>query len=184
MADERAPESKPKRAKGKGKKRRAPGKGETSERARASTANGALGRKFAALLEQRDSHQLGVCAQLGIPHSTHMRWMASDAEAGTDLAAYQSAVLLGLDRQRMLDLEQAQEKLDKCHPAKAGAQFNLFKFRHENRFRRFCADETAQKHEVQLTGKDGGPIETESRVRYVVKVPKDEPIDPEVFDQE
>jgi hypothetical protein len=158
MAEKSDP--KPKRAKGKAKKRSTRRKGETSERARASTANGALGRKFAALLEEKNSHQLGVCARLGIPHSTHMRWMAADTETGSDLAAYQAAVLLGLDRQRMLDLEQAQEKLDQCHPAKAGAQFNMFKFSHENRFKRFYGDD-AQRHEIALTGKDGKAIEHE-----------------------
>lgn len=173
---EAGPSTKPKRAKGKAKKRRRSGTGSTSARARVSTADAALGKRFAALLDEADSHQLGVCGKLGIPWRKHMRWMSEDAEPGTPLAAYQSAVLIALDKQRKLDLDAGQVKLDGCHPAKAGPQFNMFRFRHETRFRRFYEDETAQKHEVQLTGKDGGPIETqETQVRYVMKLPPEEP---------
>lgn len=156
---------------------RRPSSGRISARAR-SRANAELGRMFAELLKEPDSHQLGVCAKLGIPWRTHMDWMAARVEPGTDLADYQSAVLAALDEQRRLDLENGQSLLDNCHPAKANAQFNMFKFRHENRFRRFYSDEeaSAPKQQVELTGKDGGPVET-SNVRYVIQVPQEEPED-------
>lgn len=157
-----------------GKRSRKSTKRRTPERARASIANGALGRRFAELLED-GSHQLGVCGKLGIPWRTHMEWMAAKPDAGSPLAAYQGAILAALDRLRMVDLEEAQTKLDGCHPAKAGAQFNLFRFRHENRFKRFYADETAQKHQVELTGKEGGPVQSEvSAVQYIIAVPPEE----------
>ena len=175
MAAESAPTPKPKKAKGKGKKRARPKPGRTSERARASVANGALGKKFAALLAEPNSHQLGVCAKLGIPWRTHMDRMAAQTEPGSDAEAYQSAILEALDRQRQLDYEDGKQLLDSAPPAKAASYFNLFKLRHESRFRRFYADDNAQKHQVELTGKDGGPIESENKVRYVVKVPRDEP---------
>jgi hypothetical protein len=144
---------------------------DTSARARVSACR-ELGKAFAELLSEDDSHQLGVCAQLGIPWRKHMRWMAADAEPGTDVADYQSEVMAALDRQRRLDLEQGQTQLDGCHPAKSGAQFNMFKFRHESRFKRFY--EETQKHEIELTGKEGGPVEVLTSAREKLGAKLDE----------
>ncbi len=108
-----------------------------------------------------------------------MRWMAADAEAGSDLAAYQSAVLLGLDRQRVLDLENGLALLDKSHPAKAASYFNFFKHRHDSRFKRFGSDESAQKHEVALSNKDGKPIAHEHTHSVAVVVLPDDGSEPE-----
>ncbi len=162
------------------------GRVESSERARETPARSqaplkrpcrcpcrVLGEAFASALEEPYSHQLGVCGRLGIAWSTHMRWMAADAEPDSDLAEYQSAVLSALDRQRRLDLENGQSQLDQAHPAKAGAQFNMFRFQHENRFKRFYGDQESAKR-VELSGPDGGPIET-ANVRYVVAIPEEEP---------
>lgn len=134
--------------------------GRTSARARRNP-DAELGKRFADLLEGPDAHQIDACAALGIPWRTHMDWMAANPKQGSDLADYQSEVLKALGRQRRLDLEGGQESLDRCHPAKAGAQFNMFRFRHEARFRRFYADDSA--HKVEISGPNGGPIETSAK---------------------
>lgn len=131
-----------------------------------------LGEAFAELLGEPYADQQGVTAELGINYRVHMRWMAKEWEPGTDGEAYQMTVLAALDRQRRLDLENGQAQLDASHPAKAATQFNMFRFQHENRFRRFYGD-AVQK--VQLSGEDGGPIETSTKIQYVAALPPEEP---------
>lgn len=165
------------RAKGNGSGDGVDGKPPSSPNARTSArpckcACRVLGEAFAALLAEPYAHQLGVCAKLGIPWSTHMTWMGKDADPDSDVAQYQSIVLGALDDQRRLDLDGGQTQLDNAHPAKASAQFNMFRFQHENRFRRFYGDQEVKK--VELTGKDGEPLEA-PRVTYVVAVPQEEP---------
>lgn len=137
-------------------------------------ANAELGRRFAEALEEPESHQLGVCGKLRINWRTHMRWMAQEIDPADDpdLAEYQALVLEALDKQRRRDLEDAQDKLDNCHPAKASAQFNMSTFRHKGRFARFY--EEPAKHEVQLTGKDGGPMQVESNAKVTLAEKLDE----------
>ena len=137
--------------------------------------NKELGEKFAELIAKPDSHQLGVCGKLGINYRTHMRWLNADAEPGSDLAEYQIAVLTALDNERQLDLEGGRSQLDGCHPAKAGSYFNMFSLVHKSRFKRFYEDEDGQRHKVELTGADGGPLETSTAIRYVVTLPPEEP---------
>lgn len=152
----------------------APPSEESLSRARAVTKHPTpeLGRAFAGLLAESLSHQLGVAARLGIPWRTHGRWMAADAEPGSDLAVYQSEVLAALDRQRVADLKSIESAVDDAPGTHAGTIWNVRKHRHESRFRRFYDD--ASKHEVELSGPDKGAIETATTVRYVVAIPPDE----------
>lgn len=135
-----------------------------------------LGEAFAKQLEEPLSHQLGVTAELGINWRQHMRWMAAEYESGSQGEAYQLLVTRALDKQRRLDLEEMQNKLDVAHPAKATAQVNVSRFVHENRFKRFYGDEDVKR--VELTGKDGGPLET-AAVHYTVALPPEEEPDEE-----
>jgi hypothetical protein len=82
-------------------------------------------------------------------------------------------VLGALDTMRKRDLARGEKSIEECHPAKSGAVFNMFKHRHDSRFERFYA---SQKHEVELTGKDGGPLKTENQttVQYIITLPPDE----------
>lgn len=131
-----------------------------------------LGRAFAALLGEQLSHQLGVAARLGIPWRTHGRWMAADAEPGSDLAVYQAEVLAALDRQRVKDLTEIADAVDDAPGTHAATIWNVRKHRHESRFKRFYDD--ASKHEVELSGPEKGPVETSGTVRYVIAIPPDE----------
>lgn len=136
-----------------------------------------LGRQFAAELLQPHSHQLGACGRLGIPWRTHTRWMAAQAEPGTDLADYQSEVLAALDKLRIADLKEIETAVDDAPGTHAATVWNVRKHRHESRFKRFYDDPA--KHEVELSGKDGGAIETSATLRYVVHLPPAEQPDEE-----
>ncbi len=125
-----------------------------SARARTIDPSRELGERFAELLKEPHAHQIGVCARLGIPWGTHKRWMAAE-DPKDDVAAYQAAVLLGLDRARINDLKDAYEKVNDAPGTHASTVWNMRKHAHESRFRRFYDEPT--RHE--LTGKDGGPIQ-------------------------
>jgi hypothetical protein len=127
-------------------------------------ASAELGEQFAALLAEEHSHQLGVCGQLGIPYSTYKTWMADDPEANAGMAAFRRIVLAAVDKQRRDDLKAAQEAVDEAPGTHAATVWNMRKFRHESRFKRFYADEPAK---LELTGKDGGPVELDMRNRSV-----------------
>lgn len=119
----------------------------------------ALGLKFAELLGERHSHQLGVCARLGIPWRTHMSWMAKDASGDADLTAYQCEVLAGLDAQRVADLDDIDRVVGDAavEPGRVSTLWNVRKHRHEGRFKRFYDDPT----KVELSGPDGGALQVD-----------------------
>ena len=123
-------------------------------------ANAELGRRFAELLAEPLSHQLGVCGKLGIPWRTHVRWMAADAEPDSDLAAYQCAVLEALDRQRIEDLKDIDVGVERAPGTHVGTFWNVRKHRHESRFRRFYEDATSK---VEVSGPEGAPMQHEHR---------------------
>lgn len=117
----------------------------------------ALGLEFAELLGEKHSHQLGVCARLGIPWRTHMSWMAKDASGDADLTAYQCEVLAGLDRQRVADLDDIDVVVEAVEPGRASTIWNVRKHRHEGRFKRFYDDPT----KVELSGPGGGALQVD-----------------------
>lgn len=119
---------------------------------------------------------MGVCARLRVPYSTFKDWMrAVPGEDDPDLAEFQSLVISALDQARVADIERAEQALDAAHPAKASATLNIHTFHHEKRFKRFYqGDDEPKASKVELTGKDGGPLET-TNVQYVIAVPPDEP---------
>jgi len=123
-------------------------------------ANRELGERFAELLSEKNSHQLGVCAKLGIPYRTHAHWMAQEAEPGSDIAEYQSAVLAGLDAARRADLDDIDLAIDESEGSHVGTVWNSRKHRHDSRFKRFYEPDTQK---VELTGKDGAPIDVRAR---------------------
>ena len=116
-----------------------------------------LGKKFREALKKPHSHQLSVCAELGISRNTHKMWMSAEAEPGSQLALYQQEVIAGLNDQRVADLEDMEKSLKAAKGSHATPTLNMRLWRHKNRFQMFEADDI-KKHEH--TGKDGGPIET------------------------
>jgi hypothetical protein len=126
-------------------------------RARASAE---LGEQFAALLKVEFSHQLGVCGQLGIPYRTYKDWMAEEHPTNDGIAAFRRVVMAALDERRRADLAEAQRAVDAAPGTHAATVWNMRKFAHESRFRRFYGDDAAAS-KVELTGKGGGPIETQ-----------------------
>lgn len=129
-------------------------KGTTGAHTRARACR-ALGLDFAELLKERHSHQLGVCARLGIPWRTHMSWMAKDASGDDDLTAYQCEVLAGLDRQRVADLDDIDVLVEEAETGKASTLWNVRKHRHEGRFKRFYDDPA----KLEVSGPDGGALQ-------------------------
>jgi hypothetical protein len=117
-----------------------------------------LGERFAAMLQEPHAHQLGVCARLGIAYASHKRWMAAE-EPDADMAEYQAAVLVGLDNARVADLDDMAVKVEGAPGTHAGTIWNMRKFRHESRFKRFYDEPT----KVELTGKDQGPLQVEGK---------------------
>lgn len=131
-----------------------------ASRARASKE---LGEEFAKALQEAHAHQLGVCAKLGILEHQHHDWMRSKAEPGTPVAEYRLAVLRGLDEQRRKDLTDIEVALEAAETGKATPVLNMRKWRHESRFKRFYDDAA----KVEVTGKDGGPIQHEHKYAHL-----------------
>lgn len=126
---------------------------EPPTRARASAE---LADRFADLLAEEHSHQLGVCGQLGIAYATYKRWMSDDEDASPEVAAFRAIVLRALDARRKEDMRQAREAVEGAPGTHAATVWNMRKWAHEQRFKRFYAEEPAR---VELTGKDGGAID-------------------------
>ncbi len=132
------------------------GASDTPLRAR---ANRELGLRFAHLLATLPhSHQLGVCAELRIPWRTHMRWMATDAEEGSDVAEYQAEVMAALAKQRAKDLDDIDTAVEVAEGSKASTVWNVRKHRHESRFKRFYEDAAPLK--VAMTDSEGNDLAT------------------------
>lgn len=122
--------------------------------------NAELGRKVAALLAEDDSHQLGVCGKLRIPYATYKRWLAAEPrDEQHDLRDFQGIVFEALDAARVRDMEHGRVELERCETGKASPTVNMWKFAHENRFRRFYAADTDPTR-LEHSGPNGGPIET------------------------
>lgn len=121
-----------------------------------------MAEQFAELLQEEHSHCLGICGRLGIPYRTYQRWMAPDGPE--DAVEFRRIVTAALDEQRRKDLKAAQDAVDEAPGTHAATVWNMRKFRHESRFKRFYADEPAK---LELTGKDGGPVELDMRNRSV-----------------
>ena len=129
--------------------------------------NKALGEQFAELMKEPHAHQLGVCARMRISYATFKRWMANE-EPDADLAEFQAAVLDGLDRARRADLTDMETAVLAAAGTHAGTVWNMRKHRHESRFKRFYDD----PQKVELTGKDGGPVE--HKHAFVAQLPDSE----------
>jgi hypothetical protein len=153
------------------------GKGESGSTARAA-ASGAepparprhrptaeLGRRFAALLGEPHAHQLGVCAKLQLSYATYKRWMAADLNDEADdmeHVQFQAIVYEALERARVADIKKLDEEfgqLDGARVAVAGPLVNKHTFHHQNRFKRFYAnDDEPKKTELDIGNKDGKPF--------------------------
>lgn len=112
-----------------------------------------LAGRVAELLEEPESHQLAVTAQLGIPWSTYHDWMSGRVASAVE---FRAVVLRALEKRRRADLDDMVRAIEDAPGSHAATIWNMRKFRHEGRFKRFYADEPTK---VELTGKDGGPIE-------------------------
>lgn len=122
-----------------------------------------LAEQIAKALAEPYSHQMGVCGRLGLNFRTYKRWLSEDCpEHARD---FKRIVLAALEQKRIEDLQRGEAVLGDAHPAKATSYFNMWKFQHESRFKRFYQDDQPTK--VELTGKDGGPIEHDLRGKGV-----------------
>jgi hypothetical protein len=129
-----------------------------------------LGQRFAELIQQPHAHQLGVCAKLRISYASYKRWMAADLDAEgvkQDLVDFQCTVMEALEGVRVAELESIKQELDDLDGpgvAKAGAYVNVHTFHHENRFRRFYAnDDEPKRAEIDLGNKGGTPFKTSNK---------------------
>jgi hypothetical protein len=112
-----------------------------------------LAEQVAKLLEEPYSHQLGVCGQLGLSYRTYKTWVGDDSPEHAH--EFRRIVLAALERKRVADLQRGEQVLEDAHPAKAGPCFNMWKFQHESRFKRFYQDDPVK---VEHTGKDGADL--------------------------
>lgn len=118
-----------------------------------------LGEQFSALLSEPHAHQLGVCGRLRIPYRTYKDWMAKQPEPGSPLEEFQGIVLEALDRARVRDLQNIVVTVEAADNAKASTLANVLLHSHKNRFKRF---EEAAKSEIELSGPDGAPLQTQA----------------------
>lgn len=128
-----------------------------------------LAERFAEEMRRPHSHQLGACARLRLPYATYKRWLAWDPEEHPmfpELSEFQGIVLSAVDEQRSLDAESIDDDLSRLHGpdvAKASALVNKHTFHHQNRFKRFYAnDDEPKKTEIELGNKDGKPFKSAS----------------------
>jgi hypothetical protein len=127
--------------------------------------NAELGEEFARLLGEPHAHQLGVCGKMGLSYRSYKRWMAADVDEDDckqDLADFQRIVLSALEDARVRDIEALDHAVDCLQGpdvAKAGAYVNKHTFHHQNRFKRFYAnDDEPKKAELDIGNKDGKPF--------------------------
>jgi hypothetical protein len=129
-----------------------------------------LAERFAELLAQPHAHQLGVCAQLQLSYATYKRWMAkdlNDVDDDMEHVQFQAIVLQALERERVKDIQKLDKEfdgLDGARVAVAGPLVNKHTFHHQNRFKRFYAnDDEPKRTEVDLGNKDGAAFKTSNR---------------------
>lgn len=142
-------------------------------RARSVDEMAECGRKAAEVI-RRGGYQIEAAFAAGVHEKTYYRWLDGDDDG---CKAFQAEVLPALFEQAR-EAEKQAEKDISCTEQGSSAWANWHKWKLEKRYRKVFGD-LAQKHEVEVTGKDGGPIETAATVRYVVQVPRDEQQDDE-----
>jgi hypothetical protein len=138
-----------------------------------------LAERISELLAQPHATLMGACFNAGVHYKTVKRWLLADPEtANEDLAAFQFIVGQAVERERVRELERHEDDFNALRGptvAKASALVNKFQWAHTNRFRRVYDEDVAPKQTaLELTGKDGGPVQQETAVRYVIMVPEEE----------
>lgn len=94
----------------------------------------------------------------GVSRKTHYAWLNGDDEA---CEAYQAEVLPVLYERAAADEEKAEQDIG-CVESGSGAWSSWWRWKLAQKHRKVFGD-LAQKHEVELTGKDGAPMQHEHR---------------------
>lgn len=124
-----------------------------------------LGQKVAARLRSgHDVYQGEAAVKSGIAERTYYRWLDGEEEGHL---AFQAEVLPALyDQAKMAEAEA--ERAIGCVEGGSGPWQSWHRWKLEKRFRRIYGAVAEQK--IELTGKDGGPVET----RELRDLPTDE----------
>lgn len=132
-----------------------------------------LGKEIAGYLrDDAGMYQEYAAIKAGISRKTYWRWLDGEDEASE---AFQREVLPALYEQARAAEQKAESDIASGLNG-SSAWANWHKWKLEGRYRKIFGDLAPTR--VELTGKDGGPIETSSKVRYVVTVPEEEPEEP------
>lgn len=108
----------------------------------------------AALRSDPEMHQEHAALNAGVPRRTYYEWLNGDDEL---CVAFQRVVLAAVHEQAQRNLEHEDREVR----VSEGKLTNWAKWRLEKRYRLIFGDlATVTRHEV--TGRDGGPIETHS----------------------
>lgn len=123
-----------------------------------------LAERISELLAEPHASLVGSCARAGVDYKTVKRWLAAELDERPDCEQFQAIVLAALERERVRDLDDLENRLDALGGptvAKAGALVNMTTWRHDNRFKRFYQEDDAPKKlAMEHTGANGGAIKT------------------------
>jgi hypothetical protein len=108
-----------------------------------------------SLRSNPNMHQEHAALLAGISRRSHFEYLAGTDEAHL---AYQSLVLPALHEQADKAREKAEQDIA-CVEAGSGAWASWHRWLLEKRYRKIYGD-LAQEVKLELTGKDGGPIQT------------------------
>jgi hypothetical protein len=112
--------------------------------------------------------QIEAALKAGMSQATYYRLLDAETDAGE---AFQAEVLPALFEQARSEEERAERDIGTAENG-SSAWGNWHKWRLEKRYRKLFGDLSVQK--VELTGKDGGPVQSEATVQYVVTLPPEE----------
>jgi hypothetical protein len=119
-----------------------------------------LGKAVAAHLDANPDAFVGhACLACGVSRRNHDRWMAADDEPAR---AYADEVLAAIYRQVAVHEKRAEAAIGSTENG-SSAWANWHRWKLERRFRTIYGD-LSSKHVVEVTGKDGGPLRSESTV--------------------
>jgi hypothetical protein len=129
-----------------------------------------LGRRVAGLLRSdKRMFQVQAAIAVGMTQRNYYRYLEGDGPANE---AFQAEVLPAVMWQASELEADAERDVGSCDMG-SSAWASWHKWKLEKRFRKLFGD-LAQKHEVALTGANGGPIKSESKVTATHVVSEDD----------